>query len=257
MSLLEVEDVCFTRHGLGPILKNISFSLERSQILAILGANGAGKTTLLSLLGGRLKPTHGSLCFDGICKLDGKGEPPSNLAKKLAYLPQIERLPFNYKVIDFVLMGRTPHIQTLALPSSNDEELARQAIDSLGLSTLADRGAGDISGGEFQLARIARCLAQEAEILILDEPTSLLDPANAYRVSHVLTSLAKKGVTVILSTHDSSLAYSIAHRALILRKGTVLDFGIPNTCLTREKLSQAFDVEFFDTYAPNVFGQKL
>jgi iron complex transport system ATP-binding protein len=243
MSLLDVKDVCFSRQARGSILENISFSLEKSQILAILGANGAGKTSLLSLIGGRLVPSKGSIRFEGIGELDAHSTRPTGLAKKLAYLPQIERLPFNYRVLDFVLMGRTPHIRALALPSSGDEHLAREALASLGLSALEEQGAGDISGGEFQLARIARCLAQEAEFLLLDEPTSLLDPANAHRVSQVLIRLAKGGVTIIFTTHDVGLAFSIADRVLVLRKGEMLDFGLPGLCLTKEKLSQAFDVE--------------
>jgi len=241
MRELEARRVSFSRQGRGLIIADISFKLLAGKKMAILGANGAGKTTLLSLLGGRLAPSAGAVLLDR----ESVGNiAPRALAKKVAFLPQIERLPFNYRVLEFVLMGRAPHIQPLSLPGAADEAKARSALAELGLAALEGLRAGEISGGEFQLVRMARCLAQEAELLLLDEPTSLLDPANARRVARELASLASKGKTIVFATHDIALARSLADLILILGNHGVLRLGPPAEVLRPEYLGQAFGVEF-------------
>jgi iron complex transport system ATP-binding protein len=241
MKEIAAQGLAFSRPGRGEILDDISFNVGGGRKLAILGANGAGKTTLLSLLGGRLRPERGHILFDGVAIRDFS---PRALARKLAYLPQIERLPFNYGVLEFVLMGRAPHIEALAQPNAGDEKIARLALAELGLEHLAGRKAGEISGGEYQLVRIARCLAQEAEVLLLDEPTSLLDPANASRVARELASLASKGKTIIFSTHDISLAGFLSDKVLVLGNRRLLRMGPPSDVLRPEFLEEAFGVEF-------------
>ena len=251
MRELEARRLSFSRQGRGLILSDISFKLPAGKKLAILGANGAGKTTLLSLLGGRLSPNDGDISLDGESV---RSITPRALAKKVAFLPQIERLPFNYRVLEFVLMGRAPHIQPLSLPGPRDEELARLALAELGLAALEGLRAGEISGGEFQLARIARCLAQEAELLLLDEPTSLLDPANAQRVARELAALASKGKTIIFATHDISLARALADFILVLGNHGALRLGSPAEVLTPEFLGQAFGVAFGMGQVPTAYA---
>lgn len=251
MKALESRAVSFSRAGRGRILADISFRVAAGRKLAVLGANGAGKTTLLSLLGGRLAADSGAVYLDeaGVRDL-----PSRALARKIALLPQIERLPFNYRVLEFVLMGRAPHIQPLSLPGKADEEIARSALAELGLASLEDRRAGEISGGEFQLVRIARCLAQEAELLLLDEPTSLLDPANAQRVARELASLSSKGKTIIFATHDIGLARSLADDVLVLGGGGLLRLGPPADVLVPEFLKQAFGVDFGIGQVPTAYA---
>ncbi|MGB4585460.1 MAG: ABC transporter ATP-binding protein [Rectinemataceae bacterium] len=241
MKAIEAQGLAFARPERGEILGDISFKIGEGSRLAILGANGAGKTTLLSLLGGRLVAARGSILLDGVAIREFS---PRALARKIAFLPQIERLPFNYRVLEFVLMGRAPHIEALSQPGAGDEEIARRALAELGLEYLADRRAGEISGGEYQLVRIARCLAQEAEILLLDEPTSLLDPANASRVARELASLASKGKTIVFSTHDIGLARSLSDLVLVLGNRRLLRAGFPSEVLTPVFLEEAFGVEF-------------
>jgi len=241
MNHLEAKSLCFSREGRGTVLSDISFGIPAGRRLAILGANGAGKTTLLSLLGGRLKADRGEILMDGISIA---GYSPRALAGKIAFLPQIERLPFNYKVLEFVLMGRAPHIPPLSMPGPGDEAKARAALAELGLEPLADRRAGEISGGEFQLARIARCLAQEADLLLLDEPTSLLDPANAQRVAKELGALADRGKTIVFSTHDLALALALADEAILLHGAGILCRGQPSAILQPGLLGTAYGVDF-------------
>ena len=241
MNALRVENLRFSRKNRGLILGSLSFDIGEGACVAVLGANGSGKTTLLSLLSGRLKPDSGKILIGEIPlgSMDGRA-----LALKTALLPQIERLPFNYRVLDFVLMGRAPHVPALALPGASDEAVAIRALEELGIIELKDRPAGELSGGEFQLARIARCLAQEAPILLLDEPTSMLDPANAHRVASSLAGLARGGRTIIFTTHDLDLTAALATEAYILHNAAILKRGSPATVLTESVLGEAYGIRF-------------
>jgi iron complex transport system ATP-binding protein len=247
---IELFHVGFSRPERGSVLEDISFAIGQGRALAILGANGVGKTTLLSLCGGRLGPQTGKIHIDG---MELRDLPPRVLAKKVAFLPQIERLPFNYRVLDFVLMGRTPHLTPLSLPGEIDVKAAKAALVELGIGNLERRSAAEISGGEFQLVRIARCIAQEAELLLLDEPTSLLDPANARRVAVELRSLVEKGRTILFSTHDFALTRGLAQEAILLRSGRVLSYDIPDRVLAPELLASAYGIEFRNIELPTAF----
>jgi len=140
------------------------------------------------------------------------------------------------------------------MPGPRDEELARSALAELGLAALEGFRAGEISGGEFQLVRIARCLAQEAELLLLDEPTSLLDPANAQRVARELAALASKGKTIVFATHDIALARSLADFILLLGDHGALRLGPPAEALMPDCLGQAFGVEFGMGQVPTAYS---
>jgi iron complex transport system ATP-binding protein len=248
---MEIRGMGFWRKENAPILEDITLRIEQAKVLAILGANGSGKTTLLSLLGGRLLPTKGEIFVHGEALTHLS---PRALAKQIAFLPQIERLPFNYKVLDFVLLGRAPHVSAFSLPGLEDRARAVKALEDLGLADLAERGSGDISGGEFQMARIARCLSQEAGILLLDEPTSLLDPANAGRIGSMLSALARGGKTIVCATHDVALAGAIADEVILLHERRILAYGSAGGNLSAELLGKTFGVEFKDAKIPSVYG---
>ncbi|HQL17343.1 MAG TPA: ABC transporter ATP-binding protein, partial [Rectinema sp.] len=184
-SVLSARDISFRWKEDQPLLEDISLDVARGQTLAILGPNGAGKTTLLSILSGRLSPRAGSVNLDSRPLISYSARERSRL---IAFLPQLEKLAFNYRVLDFVLMGRTPCMEVLALPGKEDEEAALKALSLFGLDSFSMRNIGELSGGEFQLVRIARCLAQGASILILDEPASMLDPAHSRHIADALAS---------------------------------------------------------------------
>ncbi len=250
MKAVSLENISFSRLGRGRILEDISFSIEAGKKVAILGANGAGKTTLLSLISGHLKAESG--------KIELNGQPlrslsPIERARMIALLPQIERLPFNYSVLDFVLMGRAPHIQALSQPSEQDYAMARSALAELHLEHLEKRSAAEISGGEFQLIRIARCLAQEADTLVLDEPTSLLDPANSQRVARELALLAEKNRTIIFSTHDLALVQSVSDLVLLLYNKKIMMFDIPSAVLEPKFLEKSYGISFRMLQVPTAY----
>jgi len=231
-------------------LSEAEIELRGGRVIALLGPNGAGKSTLLGLASGRLAPSSGS------AELEGKplrAWDAAARARNVALLPQFERLPFNYSVRDFVLLGRAPHVGLLALPSALDEAKAAEAIEELGLEALADRGVTELSGGELQLVRIARCLAQEALYLLLDEPTSMLDPAHARSVAEAMRGLAASGRGLLFSTHDPALALFAADEALLLRNGRTVARGPVSTIVSPAALSEAFGVAFAQRPLPSAY----
>lgn len=248
--ILQASELSFGWSAERQVLDSISLEIARGQTLAILGPNGAGKTTLLSILTGKLAPQRGQVVLEGLPLSDYSAR---ERAWRIAFLPQLEKLPFNYRVLDFVLMGRTPHMEALALPGTEDEKAARDALDSLGMASFEERNIGELSGGEFQLVRIARCLAQGASILVLDEPVSMLDPAHARQIADALAGLAAVGKTIIYTTHDIGLGIFLGGRALILAQGRVQWEGESSGLRDAEMLARAFGITFSMQEMPSVF----
>jgi len=171
----------------------------------------------------------------------------------IAFLPQLEKLAFNYRVLDFVLMGRTPCMEVLALPGKEDEEAALKALSLFGLDSFSMRNIGELSGGEFQLVRIARCLAQGASILILDEPASMLDPAHSRRIADALASLVESGKTLIYTTHDIGLVLFFRGSAVIISGGIVGWKGPVEDLHDPKLLAHTYGISFSNKEIPSVF----
>ncbi len=249
-SYLSARDIVFG-WGDGPtVLDRVCLEAARGQTLAILGPNGAGKTSLLSVLSGRLKPRAGSVTLENrpLGALSARER-----AQRIALLPQLEKLPFNYRVLDFVLMGRTPHLESFALPGPEDERAAGGALAELGMESFATRNIGELSGGELQLVRIARCLAQGAPILMLDEPASMLDPAHSRHIADALAALAAAGKTIIYTTHDIGLSIFLGGRAVIIAGGKVAWDGPAVSLRDAEMLERAYGISFTVKELPSAF----
>ena len=222
-----------------PALRDVSLDIPAGARVAILGPNGGGKTTLLHVLLGLLPPDAGTLLVDG--------KPPSAYARRalsrlIGLVPQNEHVPFDFTLLDYVLLGRAPYLGPLELPGTADLAAAREALDAVGLWIHRHRPITALSGGERQLAMIARALAQAPRILLLDEPTSHLDLANRQAVQQVLGKLASQGVTVVFSTHDPHLAAGMADRAVLLRDGRLLAAGPLADVFTPERLSATYGI---------------
>lgn len=203
--MIEVQSLGF-RHGSASygLFENLSFTLARGQTLALLGRNGRGKTTLLKCMAGLLTPSAGTV----------------RCAGAVGYVPQQFAAPFDYSVCDVVLMGRARHIGMFSSPSTEDRRHAEDAIGMVGLHHLADRAIGSLSGGERQLALIARALASEAEIVLLDEPASALDFRNQALMLALLHRLSReRSLTIVMTTHEPTHALEIADRAVLLHGG--------------------------------------
>lgn len=226
-------------HSQGDVLNDLSLDIPPGAITAILGPNGAGKTTLLHVILGLLAPRSGQVRL--------KGRPQSSysrteLSRLVGLVLQSEYTPFNFTVFEYVLLGRTPYLGMLSMPSDLDYRLAGQALDTLDLAPLRHRPITELSGGERQLAMLARAIAQQTSILLLDEPTSHLDLSNKGRFLQVLRTLAGQGVTIIFTTHEPEVAIAAAGYVVLMRAGQVLDSGPLEQLLTAEKLSDTYGV---------------
>ena len=222
------------------VLHEISLDIAAGTITAILGPNGSGKTTLLRLLLGLLPPTGGTIQVDG--RPQGHYS-RRDLSQMVGLVPQDEPIPFDLSVLEFVLLGRAPYLGLLELPSERDRALAREALDTVRLAGLQHRAVPALSGGERQLATIARALVQQSRILLSDEPTAHLDLANTRRVLEVLRLLGQAGRTIVFTTHDPNLAAAIADHVVLLKEGRVLAAAPAAIALTAESLSATYGVD--------------
>lgn len=219
------------------VVKEVSFSISPGTVTAILGPNGAGKSTLMNLLLGLQKPESGSIHLEDL---------PLNkysrreLSQWMGLVPQSEYLPFEYSVLEFVLLGRAPYLGPLDLPGEKDVKIARDAITQVGVPHLENRPIPSLSGGELQLVLIARALAQQPRILLLDEPTSHLDLANRNAILRILNQLRRSGVTILFTTHDPEAASLVADHLVLMRASQVLYTGNMESTFTTEKLSQTY-----------------
>lgn len=201
---------------------SITLQIRAGEVFCLLGPNGSGKTTLFRTLLGLLPALHGTVRVGGRPLSEWSRQ---NLARMLAYVPQSQMLPFAFDVEELVLMGRVGHIGRFAQPSARDHQIAHQALETLGIAHLAGRSCMDVSGGERQLALVARALAQEAQVLILDEPTASLDFGNQLRVLEQIAVLSARGIAVLMSTHQPEHALRVADRIAFLKAGRIVSQG--------------------------------
>ncbi len=207
---LKIEGFCFS-YGKNPILKDVSFDAVSGEVVSILGSNGAGKTTLLKCIAGILKPYGGSALLD---KADLLGMNSRRRARLLSYVPQAASTS-RTTVFDSVLLGRRPHLK--AAVSDEDMAITGQVIEAMGLSNFAVRYIDQLSGGELQKVQIARAMAQQAPVLILDEPSNNLDIANQHRIMKMIRETAlSQNVCVLMTIHDINLALQYSDRFLFI-----------------------------------------
>jgi iron complex transport system ATP-binding protein len=216
-----------------PVLRKISFDVRRGEIISLLGPNGSGKTTLLKTLLGLYPLDTGRVLFQGraISTIQQKA-----LARDIAYVPQIHRASFAYRVIDVVLMGRIPHKTFFSRFSSEDMDIALTALDKLSILHLRDRPYTRISGGERQLTLIARAMTQGATTFVMDEPANGLDYGNQIKLLESLLDLGEDGYTFIKSTHFPDHALWVADRVIMLKDGSIIADGPPDSVITSENL---------------------
>lgn len=221
----------------GMVLRNLSVSVPRESITAVLGPNGVGKTTLLNLVLGWLQPGSGTISLFGrrVIKISRR-----EMGQLVSLVPQDEHIPFEYTLLDFVLLGRAPHLSPLQAPRMSDLMVAGDALETVGLSHLANQSVGEISGGEKQLAMVARAIAQQPRILLMDEPTAHLDLKNKRRTVDLIHRLRERGVTVLLTTHDPEFASVVADRMILLEGGRLLANGPVDVVMTEDHLSRVF-----------------
>jgi len=237
---LQVTDGEFNYPGGRTLFVNVSFELPPGEILAILGPNGAGKTTLLKCITGLLGWKKGGTLIDG---KPLNSWPADEVWKHISYVPQARSLVFSYTVREMVLMGRAPFVKWFSLPTRHDVKMARWALKKIGIEYLMDKSCSEISGGELQMVLIARALASEPHILVLDEPESHLDFRNQILVLDILEKLAREQkISCIINTHYPEHALRLADQTLILGKDGRHIVGNVDHVVTEDILRDFFGV---------------
>ncbi len=238
MSLV-IDNVYFSYKNL-PVLHGISFCAQPGDVISVLGPNGVGKSTLFKCILGLLTPQQGKVIIHETSITDMTTEA---IAKEIAYIPQYHNPVFNYSVFDMVLMGTTAQTSMFETPKEAQRKQAEEALQILNISHLRDRNYLNISGGERQLTLIARAIAQQAKILIMDEPSASLDYGNKIRLMKTIQSLADNGYTIIQSTHDPEQAYKYSTKILAMLNGQTLAFGAPADIMDNKLIATLYDLE--------------
>jgi iron complex transport system ATP-binding protein len=237
-TLMEACDVRFSYGSATPALRGITLEFSQGSMTAIIGANGSGKSTLIRLLAGLLKPESGTIRLEGKSLREWD---PRARARRIAYVPQAMLLAFPFPALDVVLSGRTPHMGTFQLEGDADRAKAMEALETVGAAHLASRYVTALSGGERQMVMLARALAQEPKLLLLDEPSASLDLKHRAALIRTLARLrADRGVSVIMVTHDLQLTSAAFDRIVALRCGEIAAEGAPAAVLERQLLVDIF-----------------
>jgi iron complex transport system ATP-binding protein len=237
---LEAAGLCFGFAG-HPLFDGLSMQVEAGEMLGVIGANGSGKTTLLRLASGVLKPSGGSLTVAG---RPVAGIPPRERAARIGVVPQESRLTFDFSVLEVVLMGRAAHWGLLGAEGPADRRAVHKAMTRTGTLKLAGRSIGHLSGGERQLVFVARALAQEPGLLLLDEPTAFLDIKHRMQVYNVLLEMNRtEGLTVILTSHDINFAARFCPRLVLLKQGRIVADGPTAEVFTESILGEVYETD--------------
>jgi iron complex transport system ATP-binding protein len=257
-AILEIEHVS-AGYGEAPVLRDVSFTVGQGEVTALLGPNGCGKTTLLRIIGKLLPASAGAIRLTG---RDVSSMSQLDLSRVLASVAQVQRTSFPFSVMDILLTGRMPYVSVFASPHESDVRVCREVLDRFGIRHLEQKPITRLSGGERQLVMIARAVAQEPRVLLLDEPTTYLDLRNQVRVLESIRRLARhQDVTVLMTIHDPNQAFAYADHVVLLRKLAVLEgvdpasvagrphdssviaAGDAESVLTAEHVREAYGVE--------------
>lgn len=244
MPLIEARGVGFGYNGKS-VFQDISFGVEQGDIFCLLGPNGCGKTTLLDCILGHLKPQTGKVLLNG---QDIIGIRPEQIARQIAYVPQIHDKTFPYKVLDIVLMGRAAYIGMFGRPGKEDVAIAEGALEVIGIAHLKERPYTQLSGGEVQLVMVARALAQKTPVIIMDEPTAHLDFKHELLIMEKVVELVQnQGITILMATHFPNHCFYFENRGLntrvaMMSKMNFMTMGSPSEVLSETNLRELYDV---------------
>jgi iron complex transport system ATP-binding protein len=235
--MIEVDSSLFRYHQ-DWVLQDVSFQLRKGEFVGVIGPNGSGKTTLLKILCRFLPPHQGEVFFD---RLSLKKMSRREIAKKIAVVAQETYPAFPFRAIEMVLMGRSPYLGHLMFESPKDLEIAKKAMEWTETLPISERPIDELSGGERKRVYIARALAQESEMILLDEPTSNLDIHHQVEFLDLVLSLNReKGLTILMASHDLNLASEYCDRLIFLQDGKIYKMGFPEEVVTRENIEKVY-----------------
>jgi iron complex transport system ATP-binding protein len=234
--MLKVNDLTFS-YGRQHVFKDISFKIKKGELCALFGPNGTGKTTLFKCCLKFLLPDSGTVRIKG---KDIRRLKPKQMARLVAYVPQAHHCAFPFTVSQMILMGRTPHLNRFFTPGAKDRKLADQAMETLGISRLADIAFNRLSGGQQQMVLIARAIAQQTELIFLDEPAAALDFENQIRLWQTLQTIAEQGTAILACTHDPNHVSWFCHSTVVLDKSELLAKGDPDQVMTQEMMNRIY-----------------
>ncbi|MBI3595725.1 MAG: ABC transporter ATP-binding protein [Nitrospirae bacterium] len=236
-ALYALKEVGF-RYGLEWVLKGINLTIERGEILGIIGPNGSGKTSLLKILARQQRPVEGDVRFEST---NLRAISFRRLAQRVGMVPQEHPVVFPYTVLEVVLMGRYPYLKGWAFESAEDYRIARSAMERMGVGRFAGRLFSELSGGEKQRVIIARALAQQPQVLLLDEPATFLDLHHQSQIYSLLGELNRnEKMTVVVVSHDLNMASQICRRLLLLKEGRIAGLGTPWEVLTAKAIEEVY-----------------
>lgn len=237
---MKLENISF-KYETSPVLKNLSVAIQEQDFIGLIGPNGSGKSTLLKIMGGILKSDSGYTEFKDslISKINKK-----LFAQSVSWIPQDHPMIFPFKVSEIVLMGRHPYLSPLSFESRDDFEISQKAMETTMTSQFADRYFNEISGGEKQRVMIASALAQNPEMMLLDEPTAALDLKYQVQILKILEDLnTSHKMTLIMAMHDLNLASKFCNRLILLNEGEIVRDGTPEQVLEKNTLEQVYGIE--------------
>ncbi len=233
---IKIDNIEFAYNG-AAVLQNIECEINSGDLIAVVGPNGSGKSTLIKCVNGILKPRKGNILIN---EQDILKYRKNDIAKTMAYVPQINQGKTPLSVFDSILLGRKPYINWK--PSKNDLQVTAEIIEQLNLSDIAMKDINRLSGGQQQTVFIARALAQQTDILLLDEPTASLDLRHSIEIMDILKQLANKGLTIIVALHDINIAMRYATKFMMLKNGEIFAHG-GKEIITEEYLEQLYDIK--------------
>ena len=236
--IIEVKDLHFS-YKKHQVLAGVDLELYRGEVVSLLGPNGCGKSTLIKLI---LKLLHGEGEIKIASKEIGKYS-HKDIASHVAYIPQYNNTPFNYTVLEMVVMGRVAKLDFFALPSAGDYEIANIALKKIDIEHLSNRAFGQLSGGQKQMVLLARAIAQEVNVFIMDEPVAGLDYGNQIRLLELINELSAQGYTFLKTTHYPDHALLVSSRVVVMNGGKIIAEGTPYEVITSKMIESVYDIK--------------
>ena len=238
--MIEANSISFRYHK-DWVLEDVSFRVEKGEFVGVIGPNGSGKTTLLKILYRLLSPQKGEILFELVPmkKMDR-----TDIARRIAVVAQETHLLFPFSVLETVLMGRSPYLGHLMFESEKDLEIAKRAMEGTNILPFSERPMDELSGGERKRVFIARALAQEPEVILLDEPTANLDIHHQIDfLDLILTLNRERGLTIVMASHDINIASEFCDRLILLQGGRIYKMGTPEEVITKENIESVYGCE--------------